>query len=1221
MGTRETRFAAVAARLQRVAAGDDLSLVLHPDAVREAQRLAEVDGASGDLMILDALGWLYWFRSQALPGDEGRRELATAIRMLTPCFIANVGDQPGPLLATLADQAMQEAGSLLRMIHEPQNQAVVSSVVDLWRRITAATPDSHPGRAGRLSCLGIALHTRHIRTGAVADLDAAIEAGQAAVDAAPADDPSRAALLDNLGLSLQVRFSLTQTIADLDAVITNCRAVADATPADGAGQAVAQSKLVHLLRERFTKTGAVADLDAAVEAGRAAVDAAPADDPRRVAMMMSLELALFDRHVRTGAVADLEDAVRLVRASLAVTSADDPIRVTLLANLGTVLARRYRRTAATADLDAAIEASQAAVDAASPGDPDLAGMLSNLGGALHSRFERTNSLADLNAAIEAAQAAVDAAPADHPSRALYLSNLGTSLRDRVKRTGALADLDATIEVCQAAVDATPDGHPERGMYLGSLAGLRQERFERVGALADLDAAVRDLLAAVDAIPADHPDRALYLGNLSGGQRLRFERTGAPADLDEAIRSGQAAVDATPADHPNRATHLTNLGTALHSRSELTHSESDLDAAIQAQRTAVQATPADHPDRAMYLTNLGIALHSRSELTNSESDLDAAIQAQRTAVQAIPADHPDRAMYLTNLGSVLRDRSERNHSAADREAALTAFASAAEFGLATPTTRIRAARLAAVLAAPSAPGRAADLLEAAIRLLPEAAPRQVARSDQQHAMARFTGLAGDAAALALSDTTAASSDRAARALRLLEAGQAVLLSQALDTRSDLTDLQQQQPALASRFIELRGLLDQQSPSPGPTADRHRIAAEFSRVLERIRTMDGFASFGLPPDAVELCTEAAAGPVVTFSISDHRSDALLVTEGNITALELPGLARATVLSRVRSFYQALEAAASLPDSAEAQRPLHAILEWLWDAAAAPVLDALGYRAEPPADAEWPRMWWVTGGLLGLLPLHAAGYHTDLSRRTVMDRAVSSATPTIRALRHARQHDPADVPGQALIVAMPVTPGLPHGGPLPNVAAEADMVGAKMPRHVLLREPGSPGSDSAPDRLPTKAAVLDHLPACPVAHFACHGASHPTDPSQSLLLLHDHERDPLTVASLAPVQLDNAQLAYLSACRTAFTPASRLLDEAIHLTTAFQLAGFPHVIGTLWEINDAVAVEIAEDFYTTLGAGPGTLNPRNAARALHHAVRSARDRHLDFPALWAGYLHAGA
>lgn len=65
--------------------------------------------------------------------------------------------------------------------------------------------------------------------------------------------------------------------------------------------------------------------------------------------------------------------------------------------------------------------------------------------------------------------------------------------------------------------------------------------------------------------------------------------------------------------------------------------------------------------------------------------------------------------------------------------------------------------------------------------------------------------------------------------------------------------------------------------------------------------------------------------------------------------------------------------------------------------------------------------------------------------------------------------------------------------------------------------------------KANVLALLPSCQIAHFACHGRSDPADPSRSLLLLHDHESDPLTVASLVPVKLDQAQLAYLSACRT--------------------------------------------------------------------------------------------
>ena len=81
-------------------------------------------------------------------------------------------------------------------------------------------------------------------------------------------------------------------------------------------------------------------------------------------------------------------------------------------------------------------------------------------------------------------------------------------------------------------------------------------------------------------------------------------------------------------------------------------------------------------------------------------------------------------------------------------------------------------------------------------------------------------------------------------------------------------------------------------------------------------------------------------------------------------------------------------------------------------------------------------------------------------------------------------------------------------------------------------------------------------------------------------------------------SAQLAYLSACDTAITSTAGLIDEAIHLTTAFQLAGFPHVIGTLWEINDELAVTIADAFYTTLRTSTDTVDtsqsrPRPASR----------------------------
>ena len=84
--------------------------------------------------------------------------------------------------------------------------------------------------------------------------------------------------------------------------------------------------------------------------------------------------------------------------------------------------------------------------------------------------------------------------------------------------------------------------------------------------------------------------------------------------------------------------------------------------------------------------------------------------------------------------------------------------------------------------------------------------------------------------------------------------------------------------------------------------------------------------------------------------------------------------------------------------------------------------------------------------------------------------------------------------------------------------------------------------------------------------------------------------------------------------------LLDEAIHLTSAFQLAGFPLVIGTLWPINDAIAVHVADSFYTALCGTDGALDTSRAAYALHHSIRAARDSLPAVPSLWAAYLHAG-
>ncbi|MFD7003807.1 CHAT domain-containing protein [Streptomyces mirabilis] len=1211
---RDERLAAVRARLQRINESRDLSPVLQPEALREARELAENHGAA-DLEARFTLGWFHWYRYHALPDGEDQAALTAAVEAFTQCFAAGIAGLPEPLLPLLADAAAPMATHMFQSALVSPDTDRLSVATDLWQRIVQATPADHPDRARRLSNLGTALETRFGRTGMLGDLDAAIDHLRNAVAITPADHHDRPTMLSNLGTALETRFGRVGMLGDLDAAIDHLRNAVAITPADHPNRPTMLSNLGSALRARFGRTGTAEDLEAAIAVGQEAVAAIPADHPNR------------------------------------------PI---VLSSLGTVLQTRFWRSGMLGDLDAAIAVGQEAVDITPADHPDRAGRLSNLGSALQTRFGRTGTAGDLDAAIAVGQEAVATSLADHPNRAGRLSTLGHALWVRFGRTGMLGDLDAAIAVGQEAVAATPADHTDRARRLSNLGGALETRFGRAGMLGDLDAAIDHLRNAVAITPADHPDRATTLSNLGHALRARFGRTGTAEDLDAAIAVGQEAVAAISADHPNRPIVLSNLGSALQTRFGRVGMLGDLDAAIDHLRNAVAITPADHPNRARRLSNLGHALETRFGRVGMLGDLDAAIDHLRNAVAITPADHPDRATMLSNLGSALRARFGRTGTAEDLDQAASRWREASEVGAAAPSVRVQTGVGAAGLLAQSGDvGQAAEVAEAAVLLLPQVVPRRLERRDQQHALRGVAGLASTAAALALAGPGGTATSRAERALGLLEAGRAVLLSQALETRSDLTDLREHHPGLARRFAELRQKLDEPTSTTAPAEagteaevlrlqqdrqvqDRHRLAEEFTALLTKIRNLDGFSSFALPPTTDELLAQASQGPVVVFNISDLRSDALLLTTKGITSLELPRLTPNTVIDQINTFRRALHLAVSGADSSErekAQATLAEILQWLWDAATGPVLEKLGYDGAPAVEGEdceerWPQVWWAPGGLLGLLPLHAAGYHTDAAddprQRSVMDRVISSYTPTVRALRYARERTPSPAAARSLIVAMPTTPGLSDHGRLRFVDAEATMLQTRLPDPVLLKEPDPADGTADPSApRPTKAHVLEQLPQCAIAHFACHGASNPADPSKSQLLLHDHADDPLTVASLAPVMLGQARLAYLSACRTAVIDTAELLDEAIHLTAAFQLTGFPHVIGTLWEINDDIAFTIADLFYAALQTNSVGLDPDRAAHALHKAVRKVRDGHglpapfdrRQAPLLWAAHLHAGA
>jgi hypothetical protein len=138
---------------------------------------------------------------------------------------------------------------------------------------------------------------------------------------------------------------------------------------------------------------------------------------------------------------------------------------------------------------------------------------------------------------------------------------------------------------------------------------------------------------------------------------------------------------------------------------------------------------------------------------------------------------------------------------------------------------------------------------------------------------------------------------------------------------------------------------------------------------------------------------------------------------------------------------------------------------------------------------------------------------------------------------------------------------------------------------------------------------------AHFACHAFAGPVSPSSSRLLLYDHQQA-LAVLDVIRQHLDGAELAFLSACSTA-RPSGRLTDEAIHLLSAFQLVGYQHVIGTLWQVSDRDAVDLAGELYTNLAA---TGTAAAVGIVLHRITRRLRNRWLRMPSVWASHIHSG-
>jgi len=924
----------------------------------------------------------------------------------------------------------------------------------------------------------------------------------------------------------------------------------------------------------------------AASAGRNAANSASSGSSaqtNRQAFVQAAQLRLFDQ---TGDVSILKEVIATSREMAGKAKADTD-RARHQYNLAESLRAWFQHSGDLDSLWESIEFTKHVLRVT----PNNSAAMHGLSTSLRLLSAHTDDSSMLDEAFALSTTNLDSVPGDHSTSVAVIMNHSILLREQFARTGSQSALNEAIAITRRAIDATLAGTQLHFTSRYNLATLLKAQFDRSGDLPALAEAIDIIQSTLDVVPRDHADIPLYRTTLVGSLCDYAKRTGDLATLNRAISTGYDAIEATPANHPNLVASLSNLAVALRAKGERLNDPAAVADAVDVLRKA--ASIATGHARGPVLTNLANSLRMSFEMTRDSTALDEAIDIARAAVAHTVEDHSDTSTFEFNLALALSLATDRPDHLRE---AVELMATAATRTTARPAVRVDAAKQWGRLALQAGqPEYASRGFAMAVQLLPLLAARGLVRTDARHWMAQHSQLAGDAAACALS------AGNPGLAVELLEMGRGVLLAQTLESRTDLSDLRDEHPVLADSFVQLCSRLDQEGSQDPQLDGRREQAAELTALIAHVRTLPGLERFLQPPDIALLTAQASDGPIIIVNVSEYRSDALILTTTGVVVQELPGLDHETVVDQFDMMSRGTSTGHATAADQDAEQTMHEMLEWLWDSVAGPVLERLGLT-RPAGDHATPqRIWWVPCGPIAYFPLHAAGG----LNRSALDFVISSYTPTVRALAQTRARPvAARSKPKVLAVGMPQTP---DSTDLPAVWRELRSLGNAIPRLTAVI-----AADATHD------AVLDRLPGYEWAHFSCHAATDPADPAGSYLLVHDHAHKPLRVLDISRLHLDTAEFAYLSACNTAVTTPD-LVNESIHIVTAFQLAGYRHVIGTLWEVNDAVAALIAGRVYAGLAANDHAVE--HAATCLHQAVRMVRDRYPRRPALWAAHVHVGA
>lgn len=241
--------------------------------------------------------------------------------------------------------------------------------------------------------------------------------------------------------------------------------------------------------------------------------------------------------------------------------------------------------------------------------------------------------------------------------------------------------------------------------------------------------------------------------------------------------------------------------------------------------------------------------------------------------------------------------------------------------------------------------------------------------------------------------------------------------------------------------------------------------------------------LHPDAGATGAEETGDGVVVYLCPCDPEGFLLAVaaDGKVRAgRRLPRLTRKALRDKAFTYFDAYDQRRR--DLGSWERALDAVTAWLWDACAGQLLGCV-----PAAD----QVTIVAGGLLGLLPVHAAWTRDDArpgGRRYLIDETAVSYAPSRSLLRPSGAG-----PGSSTLLAIS-DPRPSRERPLPWASWEVSMASGYFDRTV-----GRTGPAATVD---TCLRDLGALGPGDVFHAACHGQAAPDAPFRASLLMADDQ-----------------------------------------------------------------------------------------------------------------------